>query len=200
MDKTRELIKDGERKNSWQKVKIILSNKDKPELIELIADLYSLNTTNKNFIYTKYSLTNPIELYKEIIRQSLYPDIGRNMRLSLSKAKKAISEYRKASNDPNGVIELMVYYVECGNQFTVDCGDVDEQFYYSIESMFTKIIEMLPQFDKTTVDSYLLRLENLVEKAKNVGWGYYDYLVDVLSQVKETFPTRENKYLDNFKL
>lgn len=171
-------------KNSWQKVKIILSNRNKPELIKLIADLYSLNTANKNFIYTKYSLINPIGHYKEIIRQSLYPDIGRNMRLSLSKAKKAISEYRKASNDPNGVLELMVCYVEYGNQFTVDYGDVDEQFYYSIEAMFTKIIEILPQFNKTTVDLYLLRLENLVEKAKYTGWGYYDYLVDALSQAK----------------
>ncbi len=174
----------GKEQIPWQKIKSILANKDKTELIKLITDLYSLNTANKNFIYTRYSSINPIEPYKEIIRQSLYPDIGRNMRLSLSKAKKAISEYRRASNDPKGVLELMVYYVECGNQFTVEYGDVDEPFYYSIESMFTKIIEMLPQFDKTTIDSYLLRLENLVEKAKNIGWGYYDYLVDVLSQAK----------------
>ncbi len=174
----------------WQKVKIILFDKDKTELIKLIADLCSLNSANKKFIYTKYSLINPIESYKEIIKQSLYPDIGRNMRLSLSKAKKAIGDYKKATNDSMGALELMVYYVECGNQFTVDYGDVDEQFYYSIESMFVKIIEMLPQFDKNIIDSCLLRLGSLTEKAKCVGWGYHDYLVDVLSYAKANLNCR----------
>ena len=37
----------------------------------------------------------------------------------VSKAKKAISNYVKAVDDPVGEAELMIYFVECGNRFAV---------------------------------------------------------------------------------
>lgn len=58
--------------------------------------------------------------------------------MSLSTGKAAISAYKKTINDTEGLLELMVFYVECGNKFTVDYGDIDEQCYYSIETMFEK--------------------------------------------------------------
>ena len=164
----------------WSDVKGVLTKKDSKELLLLIKDLYSLNKDNKTFIQTKYSFIDPIKPYRDIIEQSLYPDPIKNDPISLSDGKKAISRYKKAVGDPNGILELMVYYVECGNQLTVDYGDIDEKFYYSLESMFIDILKILSGSEQQTIDKYLPRLRILVDKANGIGWGYYDNMSDYL--------------------
>jgi len=73
-----------------------------------------------------------------------------------------------------------VYYVECGNQFTVDYGDIDEGFYESLESMFTQVVKTLQTSDETTVERFLPRLKAVVSQAEGIGWGYYDAISDAL--------------------
>jgi hypothetical protein len=41
-----------------------------------------------------------------------------------------VTEYRKAAGDPDGMLELMIYYVECGTACTADYGDIDGWGYY----------------------------------------------------------------------
>lgn len=53
--------------------------------------------------------------------------------------RKAISDYKKASGDEVGVLDIMVYYVEMGTKFTLEYGDIYEEFYDSLESMFKKV-------------------------------------------------------------
>ena len=110
----------------WADTKKVLASKTPKELLALIKDLYSLNPQNKIFIQTKYSLIDPIKPYKEIIEQCLSLDYKKP--INLSGAKKAISQYRKAVGDPKGILELMVLYVECGNNITCEYGDIDEKF------------------------------------------------------------------------
>lgn len=170
----------------WTEVKKVLANKEPKELLALIKDLYSLNQQNKTFIQTKYSLVDPIEPYKEIIEESLSLDYKKP--IDLARGKKAISQYRKAVGDPKGILELMVFYVECGNDLTVEYGDIDEKFYYSLESMFEKALQTLSKSDKETIEEYLPRLQDIVKKAEGIGWGYYDTILELLY---EYFPPEE---------
>ena len=94
--------------------------------------------------------------------------------------EKSISEYKKATKDPVGTIELMVTYLEWGTKFTVDFGDIDEQFYNSLESMMESILEVLQKESAKIQDDYYPRLSAVVDSASVVGWGYYDYIADLL--------------------
>ena len=170
----------------WSAVKNALPGKEPKELLALIKDLYSLNQENKTFIQTKYSLINPIDTYKDIIDEGLSLDYKKP--INLAKSKKAITQYRKAIGDPAGLLELMVYYVECGNDLTVEYGDIDEKFYYSLESMFQKALQALTKFDEETTKEYLPRLQEIVDKAENIGWGYYDSISFLLF---DYFPPEE---------
>jgi hypothetical protein len=105
-----------------------------------------------------------------------------NKPVSLSAGKKAISDYFKASKDKTGQLELMVHYLESGNRFTVDLGDIDEKFYSSLESMFERIIAVLRTQPNDVQQRYYSRLENVVSSARNIGWGYYDYISDLLGE------------------
>ena len=100
----------------------------------------------------------------------------------MSRGRKAISDYKKATHDPVGTLELMVYYVECGNQFTVDYGDIDEAFYESLDAMFTQVVKTLQKSDEKTVERFLPRLEGIVRQAHGIGWGYYDTISETLEE------------------
>ena len=114
----------------------------------------------------------------------------KNKPVSLAAGKKAISDYFKASKDKAGQLELMVHYLESGNQFTVELGDINEQFYSSLESMFERIITVLQTQPTDVQVRYYSRLESVVSSARNIGWGYYDYISDLLGE----FEINDTKY------
>lgn len=171
------------KKPSWKDAKAILVEKDKSELLKIISDLYSSSAENKSFIHSRYSIGGKtLEPYNRIISESLYPDVYKNKPIRLSVGKKAISDYFKATKDKVGQLELMVHYLETGNQFTVDYGDIDEQFYSSLESMFKRILSALKKHSTDVQEKYFSRLEDVVLSASNIGWGYYDYISDIFGE------------------
>jgi len=171
------------KKPTWKDVKAVLLEREESELFKLVADLYSLSADNKSFIHSRYSIGGKsLEPYRSIISESLYPDVYKNKPIRLSVGKKAISDYFKATKDKIGQLELMVHYLETGNQFTVDFGDIDEQFYSSLESMFDRILSVLIKQPSKVQEQYLSRLEDVVVSARNIGWGYYDYISDVFEE------------------
>lgn len=163
-----------------------LSKLSHDELVKLVGDLYSVNPDNRRFLEAKFAMAAPLETYKEIIRDAVYPDVMKGTApISFATARKAISDYKKATGDQKGVLELMVHAVECGNSFTVDYGDIDEQFYNNLESLFRKTLQLLKTMDEQTTETFLPRLEAVVEAAHGIGWGYYDEISDALA---ESFP------------
>jgi hypothetical protein len=171
------------KKPTWNDVKAILVEKEKSELLKLIADLYSSSAENKSFIHSRYFVGGQtLEPYKGIISEALYPDVYKNKPIRLSIGKKAISDYYKATKDKAGQLELMVHYLETGNQFTIKFGDIDEQFYSSLETMFEKILTSLRKESPDVRDKYCSRLKDVVSSARNIGWGYYDYISDIFEK------------------
>lgn len=80
-----------------------------------------------------------------------------------------------------GEIALMIYYVKMGTGFTSEYGDMDENFYYSLESMFGKVINELYSQPEKVIDNFIPLLEEIKDMAKNVGWGYCDSLEEMLN-------------------
>ena len=158
-----------------------LSKLSRDELIRLVGDLYSVGPENRRFLEARFALGDAIAPYKKIIQAALYPNVMKDrVEISFAKARKAIGDYRKAVGDPKGVVELMVTAVECGNNFTVEYGDIDEPFYNNLESLFAKTVQFLKTLDQMTIDKYLPRMQAVVEAAHGIGWGYYDGIADAL--------------------
>jgi hypothetical protein len=153
------------------------------ELVDLVRDLHDLSQENRDFLNTRY-LTSGDRLgpYKETIGESLYPDVYKNKPIKISAAKTALSRYTKATKDEAGTLELMVYFVERGTQCTADLGIDDESFYSAMESMFGRVLKTLRRSDPEAREHFLPRLTAIRDTARNIGWGYYDFLCDALEQ------------------
>jgi len=166
----------------WREVRAVLATRSSAQLLDLARDLYHLSQENRDFLNARCLATkNRLDPYKEAIDEAIYPDIYSNKPIRISAAKKAISQYTKATKDQAGTLELMVYFVERGNQCTVDYGDIDEGFYSSLESMFGRILEALRHAGPEVVGRVLPRLVAIRDAAAGIGWGYHDFLCDALA-------------------
>ena len=163
----------------WSDVKPAVVDLDQKQLLTLVADLYRFSKENQAFFHARFGIgDDPLAPYKKTIDECMYPDVYTNKPIQISKAKKAISSYSKAVGDPLGEIELMVFFVECGNNFTVNFGDIDAGFYDALNLMYQRAIQKVLSLPEEQRKGFRERLERIMTAASGIGWGYYDMLCD----------------------
>lgn len=174
----------------WKEVKGVLSEFSREQLLGTLQDLYKLNPATKSFFHSRFlgdaGGTEHLEAYKKRIQNAISTNHNRPLRLG--DARKAVNEFKKASGRLEETLELMLYYVECGNDFTLAFGDIDEPFYSSLESMFNGIVQtLIKQKDADLMRVWLPKLEREYKRVSRLGWGYADYLSDCLDELREAF-------------
>lgn len=162
-------------------LKQYLKNASKEDLISDISELFKRFNSVKDYYQIKLSPQEEArvgEKYKKIIADEFFPTRGFG-KAKLSVAKKAISEYKKITNTPAGVTDIMLFYVEQGVKFTNAYGDIDEAFYSSMESMYEKAVEWMIKY--AIQDVFQERCLRIVKETSGIGWGLHDTLSDIYS-------------------
>ena len=174
---------------NWPDLKKILEGIDKKELIDLIRDLYKRSADDRRFITARYmdALSGDLkgqmlEKYREIIVNEFFPERGEE-KLRYSVAKKAISDYSKASGDPEGTLDLMFTYVENGVKYTRFYGDVNEKFYDSIYGMLSRVCDFLWK-KQELYPLFRERLFKICMDSHKIGWGFGDMVSDTVINLK----------------
>lgn len=89
---------------SWSDVKTKLADFDRAGLLGLVQDLYAASKDNQVFLHARFALGDGVlKPYKATIDRWLWPDLFKNQDTSVAKAKKAISDYKKAIGQPEGM-------------------------------------------------------------------------------------------------
>ncbi|HJV78133.1 MAG TPA: DUF6155 family protein, partial [Paludibacter sp.] len=112
---------------------------------------------------------------KKIIENEFFPGKGLP-RTRYSVARKAISDIAKLGISPEYQADLMLFYVEIGVRFTLEYGDINEQFYNSMESMFFKALKYMHK--ERLLSLFQFRAKEILEATSDVGWGFHDTLGD----------------------
>ena len=167
----------------WQDVRRTLASKSQRELLNLILDLYAQYPEVKDFINARYVVsTANLKPYQKVVQEALYPDVIHGEDLDLERGQKAIRDYQKATNDPIGTLDLMLHYVECGTSFATTYSYGDEEFFESLDEMFTQAVKTLKQNEQKVIVKFLPRLKAIVQEAEDIGWGYGDGINDTFEQ------------------
>jgi hypothetical protein len=162
--------------SSWPDVKTAIASLHQPALLGLISDMYHLSKDNKDFLHTRFSIgEDTLAPYKKIINECMYPDIL-NEPIRIHRAKRAISDYAKAIRDAKGEAELLTYFVECGHKFTLDYGDIDEDFYDTLVEVYSEAIKKVLALSEHEQGDFKKRLKKIMLSSKGIGWGYHDGL------------------------
>jgi hypothetical protein len=158
-------------------IKQELKKLDKEGLINLIADLYKKDRATKEFLdfYEKPDERALFNKYRDIVFEAFYPTRGHE--LKLKNGKKAISDFKKFHPALDLVVELMLFYVATGVDFTNDFGDIDEGFYSSLGSTFVAALNLMEK--ENLLEKFADPVSTIVNETEGIGWGFHDYICEV---------------------
>lgn len=133
--------------------------------------MYGASKDNKAFLHARLGLgDDPLKPYKDAVTRGINPPDYRQP-ISVAKAKKAISDYKKALGQPEGMAELTVFYCEEVFDCLAGCGIDDEGFYAALVRMFEQALKCALALPKAQQASFLSRLDRVRQLGRNVGWG-----------------------------
>ncbi len=174
----------GKKKSKKQKqldeINLLLNGFDKKQLIHLLNDLYNLSTDNQIFFHTRFLIGDELlATYKQILKKALNPDLQYGESLDMIKAGNAIKQFVMATDFPMAEADLKIYYVECGNSFTLNYGDIDEEFYEALAEMYEEAVETVLELPPEDQYEFIVRLYDIITSVSDIGWGYPDELHDI---------------------
>jgi hypothetical protein len=168
---------------TWEEVKAELASFDRAALLALLQDLDAASEGNRSFLHARFGLgQDPLQPYKKIIDRWLWPDVFRGEETSVSRAKRAISNYKKASGDPEKLAELMVYYCEQAAGFCRDVDHQDAAYCDALVRMFEQALRTttgLAANSGTIRNRLLSTLDHVRSIGRQLGYGVGDNM-DVL--------------------
>lgn len=168
---------------TWTDVKAKLAGFDHAGLLGLIQDLYAASKDNQTFLHARFTLGDDVlKPYKATIDRWLWPDVFRNQDTSVAKAKKAISDYKKAIAQPEGLAELTVFYCERAAGFSNDIGLQDESYFDALVRMFEQALKAVSGLPETCRPELLRRLDAVRRISHNFGYGVGDDMDDLLAE------------------
>lgn len=168
---------------TWTGVKARLTGFDRLGLLGLIQDLYAAHKDNRTFLHARFGLgQDALAPYKEALDRWLWPDVLRNQDASVMKAKQAISSYRKAVGDPDGLADLMVFYCERAPGFCSDVGYQDDAYFDALVSMFGQALKTIARLSASHRNALLARLDKVRVVSHDFGYGVGDAMDSLLAQ------------------
>lgn len=163
-------------------LKLHLKQLSHEELLDEIAMLYDKFEPVKEFYQTRLSEGGGqavLENYKDAIRREFFPSRGLPP-ARLSVARKAVSDFKKISDSPADLAELMLFYVKTGVQFTREYGDIDSAFYNSMEGMFDRAVKHIVKHGLQEL--FESDCHSIVNDAGGTGWGFQDTLSEIYGE------------------
>lgn len=162
---------------TWIDVKAALLTFDRAGLQGLVQDLYAASKDNQAFLHARLGLgDDQLGHYKASVSRWICPDLMRNQPVSVSNAKKAIAEYKKAIGRPGGLAELSTFYCEAAFSFLESYGMEDESYFLALIRMYDQSLKYALNLPLAERSTYLERLDKLRSRARDVGWGVEDEL------------------------
>ena len=168
---------------TWTDVKAKLADFDRAALLGLIQSLYAAHKENQTFLHARFGLAEDVlEPHKKTIDRWLWPDVFRRQDTSVSQAKRAISDYKKAVGDPEGLAELMVFYCERSAGFSSDIASDDEGYFNALVRMFEQALKIVNALSVERRDELVTRLDSVRVISRNIGYGVEDDMDFLMSK------------------
>ena len=163
-------------------IKSELASLGKPELVALLKDLLDHSIESRAFLSARFLVEGVpdaiLDKYRKRIVEQFFPKRG-NGKLDLRSARRTIRDYRKATSDLAGMVDLMLTYVESGTEFTNQFGDINESFYNSLESVLDEMVDLLKTPEGAALyPRFQDRVSRLERMAGDIGWGYGDHVAE----------------------
>ena len=173
-----------QRQPGWADIKTKLETFDKSGLVDLVHDLYEAGTANRRFLQARL-LPSPsaAEKYRRLVAEAVCPDPFSRRRVSLRDGTAAITEYRRSTGDVEGAVDLTLTFIEAGTEQAADLGYGDESYFSALENKLDAVVKSWPTLPADARAKAATRLAWVQKRAKDIGWGFGDYVDDVVARL-----------------
>ena len=83
-------------------------------------------------------------------------------------------------------MDLMLTFIEAGTEQAADLGYGDEDYFSALENKVDAVAKSWPALPADARTKALGRLDGVSNRAKAIGWGYGDYVDDVVARLRDT--------------
>jgi hypothetical protein len=168
---------------TWSEVKAKLALFGRAGLVGLLSDLHSLSRDNQAFLHARPGLgSDPLAPYKATISRWIHRDIIRGQAISVARAKKAISDYRKAIGLPAPSLSSPSFYCESAARLLAECGMEDEGYFTALARMFDQALAAVATVNPLERRTLLQRLDAVRPATHAVGWGVKDSMDELWAE------------------
>jgi hypothetical protein len=173
-------------KNSgWAALKIRLDTLDRKGLLGLVHDLYEASEVTRRFLDARFlPAAAAIEKYRHLVEVAVFPDPLSQRPIRLRDASAAITEYRRSTGDVAGSVDLMLTFVEAGTEQAADLGYGDDPYFSALETKVAAIVKFMGELSSDERTSATARLVRVRNRAQDIGWGYGDYLSEIVARLQ----------------
>jgi len=158
-------------------IKKELKKLDKDDLIDLLVDLYKKNKSVKAFLdfYISPDEEDLSTKYRDKVFEAFFPKRG--FGYNLKNGKQAITDFKKLGPSSEALADLMLFYVETGVKFTNEVGDINENFYSSLEKTYLQALTLIKK--ENLLDKFARYSREIEIQAEGIGWGFSDTMADI---------------------
>jgi len=170
---------------TWIDVKARLDQMDRPGLIGVVRDLYEASDLNRRFLHVRFAPTTVgLEKYRRLVRDAVFPNPFSQRPIRLREATAIVTEYKRATGDLAGAVDLMLEFVEAGTEQAADLGYGSDSYFAALERKVNDIVRALDSLSEADRRAATDRLAKLGEYQGVIGWGYCDFLADIAVKVQ----------------
>jgi hypothetical protein len=108
--------------------------------------------------------------------------LSRGQDVSVARAKRAISDYKKALGDSEGVAELMVFYCEQAVGFYSEVTYDDAGYLDALVRMFARALHTTSSLAAKAQSGLIERLDSVRNLSHELGYGVGDDMDILLSE------------------
>jgi hypothetical protein len=171
---------------TWADVKASLDRMDSKGLVGVIRDLYEANDLNRRFLHARFAPTESgLEKYRRLVRDAVFPNPITQRPIRLRDGTRTIMEYKRATGDLAGTVDLMLEFVEAGTEQAADLGYGEDAYFTALERKVNEVLQLLDELPDADRCAATERLAKLGEYQGTIGWGYCDFLGEVAAKVQD---------------
>ena len=97
-------------------------------------------------------------------------------RYRCQKPRKPFADYKKAIGQPEGLVELSIFYCEEAFSFLESFRMEDESYFLALIRMYNQALKLVLDLPPDVRTGYVGRLDKLRSRGRHVGWGVEDEL------------------------
>lgn len=151
------------------------------ELVKIISDLFKTNKAaevriNLMFLGEEYGNTL-LEKYKKQLYKIFNPSNIVRTGFSLTMAQSVLTDFADMCGDSRWYGDLALYFAECATDFTMNYGDIDEEFYDALGEAYHDAVAMASD-DEELYKLWKDRLEYIYHEFSGFGWGMDDFITE----------------------